>query len=260
MLNVPSTEFKPRKIIMVFCFVTSLLSIFAVSYIKAAYFDTVDFKHSIVCENALQKGTLSVSYNVCYLYEIFIALAQLTWVFSWGYTISFRQELASRVFFFGGISFSFSVIGLNEMGVMNHEVFIRGVAVTFVVVLGVHGVAFEILNKVSKQKARNLLKDDETQYNVRWNKLMLRASHDGSCGRSEASALSAYIRQNLHDCVDELEHRWFTQRPQVLQEHSSIDILFEDTECVDVSFQELMQCWLKVCLFHLAFCNFFHAV
>jgi len=32
----------------------------------------------------------------------------------------------------------------------------------------------------------------------------------------------------------------------VLQEHSSVDNLFDDVELVDVAFQQLVHCWLNV--------------
>ena len=46
-----------------------------------------------------------------------------------------------------------------------------------------------------------------------------------------------------------------------MQEHLSLDMLFEDTECVDVSFQELLQCWLRVrALLRLFWYTICHAV
>jgi hypothetical protein len=84
-----------------------------------------------------------------------------------------------------------------------------------------------------------LLEDDEIQYNSKWSRLM----HEG---RGEAIALSQYITESFGEAVDELDNRRRRDRPKVMQEHSSIDVLFEDVELVDVAFQELVQCWLKV--------------
>ncbi len=146
----------------------------------------------------------------------------------------------------GGIFLASSLMGFNEMGVINHQAFVRAMTISFVALLVVHLAGFEILNWYSKKKASKLLQDDKNEYHLKWNTLMLDAYSDGSSGRGEATALSAYIRQHHRDVVDDLENRLFKQRPEVLQEHLSIDTLFEDAECVDVCFQELVQCWLKV--------------
>jgi hypothetical protein len=213
---------------------------------KVSSFDSVDMRHSILCGAALQKGTLSVSFNTCYLYEIAIFLTQVFFISALGYAVCFKQEVACRMVFCGGIFLASSLMGLNEMGVINHQAVVRGATVLFVALAVVHLAGFEILNWYSKKKASNLLRDDENEYNSKWNTLMLCIYHDGSSGRSEATALSAYIRQHYRDGVDDLGSRLFKKQPEVLQEHSSIDTLFEDAECVDVCFQELVQCWLKV--------------
>jgi hypothetical protein len=213
---------------------------------KVSSFDSVDMRNSILCGAALQKGTLSVSFNTCYLYEIAIFLIQVLFISALGYSVCFKQEVACRMLFFGGIFLASSLMGFNEMGVINHQAFVRGATISFVALAVVHLAGFETMNWYSKKKASKLLRDDENEYHSKWNTLMLCVYLDGSSGRSEATELSAYIRQHHRDGVDDLERRWFKQRREVLQEHSSIDALFKDAECVDVCFQELVQCWLKV--------------
>ena len=79
-----------------------------------------------------------------------------------------------------------------------------------------HLAAFEILHWYSKKKAAQLLEDDEHLYHSKWSSLMQSASSDGVHGLSDASALSAYITQHFARSVDDLEVRWFRQRPQVV--------------------------------------------
>jgi hypothetical protein len=255
-LNVPSSEFKPHTIVACFCVLCCCYGLIALLYMKVSSFDSVDIRHSILCVAAVQKGTLSVSFNACYLYEIAIFLVQVVLISALGYSVCFKQEIACRMLMCGGIFLASSLMGFNEMGVINHQAFVRVMTISFVALLVGHLAGFEILNWYSKKKASKLLQDDENEYHSKWNALMLDAHLDGSSGHSEATALSAYIRQHHRDVVDELESRLFKQRPEVLQEHSSIDTLFEDAECVDVCFQELVQCWLKVRLtLHLScFC------
>jgi hypothetical protein len=64
-----------------------------------------------------------------------------------------------------------------------------------------------------------------------------------SAGLDKATTLCHYIRQSFGEVVDDPCARWFSKRPHVLQEHSNIDILFDDVERVDVAFQELVRCW-----------------
>ena len=65
-------------------------------------------------------------------------------------------------------------------------------------------------------------------------------------GRNKANELRHYISQSFGEVFDDPCARWFSKRPHVTQEHSDIDILFDDAERVDVAFQELVRCWSQV--------------
>jgi hypothetical protein len=216
LLRVPSTEFKPHRIISVFCVICTCYALTVILYMKAVYFDTADFTHSILCEAALLKGTLSVSFNMCYQYEISICIIQIIWVAAMCYAVCFKQEQSVRMFMCGGIFIASSATGFNEMGVFNYTALIRICGIFFVGLLVTHLAAFEILNWLSKKKASKLLEDDEHLYHLKWNSLLHSSSSDGMSGLSEANALSAFITQHLVDSVDDLQVRWFRDRPQVV--------------------------------------------
>jgi hypothetical protein len=101
----------------------------------------------------------------------------------------------------------------------------------------------------SKRKASQLLKVDELLYSKKWDSLMKSSFLD-------ATNLSEFIETHFREVLDKnLGFQWFSRRPHVVQEHTSIDNLFDDVELVDVAFQNLVQCWLKVSLswLHLHF-------
>jgi hypothetical protein len=217
LLRVPSTEFKPHRIIAVFCVLCMCYALTVILYMKAVYFDKADFTHSILCESALLKGTLSVSFNMCYQYEISICLVQIILIAVMCYVVLFKQEQSVRMFMCGGIFIASSATGFNEMGVFNSTTLIRICGYFFVGLLVTHLAAFEILNWYSKKKASELLEDDEHLYHSKWSTLMQSSSSDGLRGLSEASALSAFITQHLADSVDDLDVRWFRKRPEVVR-------------------------------------------
>jgi hypothetical protein len=114
-------------------------------------------------------------------------------------------------------------------------------------------IVFESTYWYSKKMASNIISDDEVEYNSKWSSLMIKTFDSGSPGYTEACALTAYISTHFRHVVDDLRVRCIGKRPHAIQEHSSIDMLFDDVECVDVAFQELLQCWLKVRLICLCF-------
>jgi hypothetical protein len=84
-----------------------------------------------------------------------------------------------------------------------------------------------------------MLKDDVAAYKEKWTALMEIADE-----RNQANDLQVYISQSCGGVFDGPSARWFSKRPHVTQEHSDIDLLFDDAERADVAFQELVQCWL----------------
>jgi hypothetical protein len=244
--NIPSTEFKPRKIAATFFMLISCVWTVIVIFIKAGFFENIDFSHSIMCKAALRKGTLTVSFDACYMYELFfIYLVQFAGSCLTSASIYFRQELAWRVFLVASIFIASAFLGFNEILLFDNHSLLRVTGVIVLFVVTANFVGFEAFNVYSKKKASKLLKDDEMQYNLKWSNLMLK-TFGCSNGSAEASALSEYIRESFREVLDDLSGSFLSKRPTVLQEHSSIDILFEDVECVDVAFQELLECWLKV--------------
>jgi hypothetical protein len=251
-LNIPSTTFKPRKLAAVSAIFCACLCTAIVAYIKFVYFDTIALNHSIFCEyslreNRLEEGLVSVSFNTCYLYELFgIYFVQMVALCVCSATIYFKQEVASRALLSAVIIICFSFLVFNEMLSLDNYLILRGLGITAVSIGAVVLTILESTYWYSKKMASKLLLNDEDEYNSKWNSLMIKTCDNGSPGRAEACALSAYIGTDLSDAVDDLRVRWISKQPHVMQEHSSIDLLFDDVECVDVAFQELVQCWLKV--------------
>jgi hypothetical protein len=249
--EIPSTEFKPRKIFaFVFLCVPCIWNIIVV-YIKAAHFGGISFSHSVLCEAALRNGALTVSFDTCYLYELFVIHAvQCIAFFMSSAACLFRQELAFRVFVLTCSLSDYAFLGFNEMIIFDNQSTLRYICVTLAIALIFILLTFEGFHAYSKSKASKLLQDDDAAYKEKWKCLMEMARNDGSVGCDEANALCHYIRQSFSDVVDDPCARLFSKRPHVLQEHLSIDSLFADVERVDVAFQELVQCWLKVRRLH----------
>ncbi len=255
-LNIPATTFKPRKLAAASAIFCACLCTAIVAYIKFVYFDTIALNHSIFCEyslreDRLEEGLVSVSFNTCYLYELFgIYLVQMVALCVFSATIYFKQEVASRALLSAVIIICFSFLVFNEMLSLDNYLLLRGLGITAVSIGAVVLIILESNHWYSKKMASKLLLNDEDVYNSKWSSLMTQICDNGSPGRAEACALSSYISTHLSGAVDDLRARWISTRPHVMQEHSSIDALFDDVECVDVAFQELVQCWLKVRLLY----------
>ena len=106
-------------------------------------------------------------------------------------------------------------------------------------------ITFEGFNMFSKRKAAAHLKKDKDRYNKKWeefNKL------SRGTGVHPAQTVTDEIRNSFKKVLEDpnAASRWFRRQPRVLQEHSSVDNLFDDVELVDVAFQQLVHCWLNV--------------
>jgi hypothetical protein len=251
-LNIPSTTFKPRKVAATTALFCACLSTAIVVYIKCGFFDSIALNHSILCqyslrENRLEQGFLAVSFDTCFLYELIgIYIVQIIAFCTISATIYFKQEAASRALLGGLVIVCFSFLVFNEMLSLDNYALLRNLGITAVTIGVILLIIFESTYWYSKKKASNIISDDEVEYNSKWSSLMIKTFDSGSPGLTEACALSAYISSHFRHVVDDLRVRCIGKRPHVIQEHSSIDMLFDDAECVDVAFQELLQCWLKV--------------
>ena len=240
MFRVPSTEFKPRKIAAAALLFFPWMSTIIVVYIKAGYFGSISFRNSILCDAALRHGALTVSYDTCYLYEIFVVYPVQFIAFCASSALIYeRQELAFRAFCVTAVMAVVLFFGLMSMVTHVNLLALRlicgGILATCICGLSL----FEGLNMLSKRKASQLLKHDENLYTEKWDNVMKTSTVD-------AKNLSEYIKTRFGVVFDDPSAHWFSRRPHLLQEHSSVDNLFDDVELVDVAFQELVQCWLKV--------------
>ncbi len=240
---VPPSEFKPRKLLALGFFSMPCMSTFILVYIKAVHFGSIAFSHSILCQAAVERGALTVSYDTCYLYEMFVIFpVQCISHYTASAFFYSKQEFAYR----GAIS-SFLVIGIVffcfiEMFEFENLRPLRILTVGLIVLFTCLVFFFESLNMFSKRKAAAFLKKDEEEHNRMW---------DGFLSETDehpAKNLSLEIATSFAEVIDDPKaaSRWFSSQPRVLQEHSSIDGLFDDVELVDVAFQELISCWLNV--------------
>jgi hypothetical protein len=243
--SVPSTEFKPRKIAAVAFFLYPCISSAIIVYIKAVHFGSISFTHSIICDAAQQKQVLAVSYNACYLYEICaIYPVQCISLCTVAVLIYAKQELALRGVILSVIAIMSVFFGFIEMVKFENLLPLRFICGAVIVFASLILVVFESLNLFSMRQAARTLKDDETLYTEKWNNLM---NHTND-GLSAAAQLSECIGKRFGKAVDGANRGigWFSRRVHVLQEHSSVDNLFDDVELVDAAFQGLVRCWLMV--------------
>lgn len=108
---------------------------------------------------------------------------------------------------------------------------------------------FEGMNKLSKRNAIANLKKDEEKYNEKWQRLfatMAEATQIEQLSQTLSDEIGESFKKVLED--PNAASRWFRRPTCVLQEHSSVDNLFDDVELVDVAFQQLVHCWLNVSL------------
>jgi hypothetical protein len=244
--RVPSTEFKPRKIAVAALLFFPCMSSIIIVYIKAVHFGSIAFNHSILCQAALERGTLTVSYDTCYLYEVFVIFpVQFICFCALSALMYARQELVLRAFVFSLLCILCSFSGFIEMFQFENQQVLRILSGGLIVILMFIFAIFEGLNKFSKRKAADHLKNDEKNYNERWeefNKL------SRGTGVHPAQIVTDEIRKSFKKVLEDpnAASRWFRRQPRVLQEHSSVDNLFDDVELVDVAFQQLVRCWLNV--------------
>jgi hypothetical protein len=241
--RVPSTEFKPRKIAVAALLFFPVMSTIIIVYMKAVHFGSIAFKHSILCQTALERGTLSVSYDTCYLYEAFVIFPVQFICFCAGSALIYaRQELVLRALVCSLLCVLSSFSGFIEMFQFENQLTLRILSGGLIVILIFILVIFEGLNMFSKRKAAAHLKKDKDNYNKQWEEL--------SRGTSvhPAQIVTDEIRKSFKKVLEDpnAASRWFRRQPRVLQEHSSVDNLFDDVELVDVAFQQLVHCWLNV--------------
>ena len=100
-------------------------------------------------------------------------------------------------------------------------------------------------NHKTNYTKNNLTHNSQKNYNKKWEEL--------SRGTSvhPAQIVTDEIRNAFKKVLEDpnAASRWFMtfrRQPRVLQEHSSVDNLFDDVELVDVAFQQLVHCWLNV--------------
>ena len=246
MFLVPSTEFKPRMIAVVALLLFPCISTIILVYIKAVHFGSIAFNHSILCQVALERGQLTVSFDTCYLYEMFgIFPLQFIGFCAMSALVYARQELVFRLLVFCCISFLFAFFGFSEMLHFENQfplrVFSGALIAGFLVVF----LFFEGINKLSKRNAIANLKKDEEKYNEKWRVLYTaEATQIAQLSRTISIDTDKSFKRVLED--PNAASRWFRRQPRVLQEHSSVDNLFDDVELVDVAFQQLVHCWLNV--------------
>jgi len=245
--RVPSTEFKPRMIAVLALLFFACMPTIILVYIKTVHYGSIAFNHSILCEASLERGLLTVSFDTCYLYEMFVICPlQMIGFCALSAVVYARQELVFRFLVFCCISFLFAFFGFSEMVHFENQfplrVFSGALIVGFLVVF----LFFEGINKLSKRKAIEILKKDEEKYNEKWNGLCSTKSEE-----KQIEKLSQTLSDDGKSFKKVLEDpnaasRWFRRPPRVLQEHASVDNLFDDVELVDAAFQQLMHCWLYV--------------
>ena len=161
-----------------------------------------------------------------------------------------RQELVYRLLMFWFISVMIAFFSFNEMlhfeNLLPLRVFSGALIVGFLVVF----LFFEGMNKLSKRNAIANLKKDEEKYNEKWQRLFATMA-EATQIEQLSQALSDEIGESFKKVLEDpnAASRWFMtfrRQPRVLQEHSSVDNLFDDVELVDVAFQQLVHCWLNV--------------
>jgi hypothetical protein len=240
---VPSTEFKPRKILVVALLFFPVMSTIIIVYIKAVHFGSIAFKHSILCQTALERGTLSVSYDTCYLYEAFVIFPVQFISFCASSAIFYaRQEIALRLLICSLICSLGTFSGFVEMIQFENLLPLRVLSGGLIAIASFFLISFESFNMFSKRKAAAHLKKDKNSYNKKWEELSKRT------GVHPAQTVTDEIRNSFKKVLEDpnAASRWFRRQPRVLQEHSSVDNLFDDVELVDVAFQQLVHCWLNV--------------
>jgi hypothetical protein len=238
--RVPSTEFKPRKIAVVAFLFLPCMSTIILVYIKAVHFGSIAFSHSILCQSALERGVLSVSYDACYLYEVFVIFPVqfICWCITSAVIYS-RQELVLRIFLCSLMGTFSTFSGFLEMLQFENVRPLRILSGGFIAIVCLASVVFESLNQLSKRKAALHLKKDEEKYDEIWESFSRDAIvHPAQTLSDEIGTCFTKVLENPDD-ASRLQLR-------VLQEHSSVDRLFDDVELVDVSFQQLVNCWLNV--------------
>jgi hypothetical protein len=217
-------------------------------YIKAVHFGSIAFSYSILCQSAFERGTLAVSFDTCYLYEMFVVYPVQFVTFCATSAFAYaRQEFAFRSLIFTLFGINSTFWGFVEMLQFENLRLLRIFVGVVIAVVFVAFVSFESFNMFSKKKAAAHLKKDEENYNTKWAKL----SKDTTIGHPHpAKALSDEIRKSFKKVLEDpnAPSPWFRRQPRVLQEHSSVDSLFDDVELVDVAFQQLVHCWINVSL------------
>jgi hypothetical protein len=240
--KIPSTEFKPRNIAVGVIVCMPVIWTIIIIYTKAVYFGSISLSHSIHCEAALQKGALMVSFNTCYLYELCVVHSvQFIGFFSVGAFVYSKQEFAFRTMILAALFADFASFGFNEIIIFDNQQTLRVIFALIAFGASMFLLTFESLNAYSKIEAATMLKDDVAAYKEKWTALMENADE-----RNQANDLQVYISQSFGGVFDDPSARWFSKRPHVTQEHSDIDLLFDDAERADVAFQELVQCWSQV--------------
>jgi hypothetical protein len=244
--RVPSTEFKPRKIAVAALLFFPCMSSIIIVYIKAVHFGSIAFNHSILCQAALDRGTLSVSFDTCYLYEVFVIFpVQFISFCATSAVVYVRQELVLRILVSSLIGVLSTFFGFVEMIQFENLLPLRIFSGGLIAIVFVALITFEGFNMFSKRKAADHLKKDKDDYNKKWeefNKL------SRGTGVHPAQIVTDEIRKSFKKVLEDpnAASRWFRRQPRVLQEHSSVDNLFDDVELVDVAFQQLVRCWLNV--------------
>jgi hypothetical protein len=213
---------------------------------KAVHFGSIAFKHSILCQAALERGTLSVSYDTCYLYEAFVIFPVQFICFCAGSALIYaRQELVLRALVCSLLCVLSSFSGFIEMFQFENQLTLRILSGGLIVILIFILVIFEGLNMFSKRKAAAHLKKDKDNYNDKWKRLYTsEKNHIEQLSHTFSDDINKSFKKVLED--PNAASRWFRRQPRVLQEHSSVDNLFDDVELVDVAFQQLVHCWLNV--------------
>ena len=245
--RVPSTEFKPRMIAVLGLLFFACMPTIILVYIKTVHFGSIAFNHSILCEASLERGSLTVSFETCYLYELFVICPLQSIGFcAMSAVVYARQELVFRLLVFCCISFLFAFFGFSEMLHFENQfplrVFSGALIAGFLVVF----LFFEGINKLSKRFAIANLKKDEEKYNEKWKGLSSTKAEEKQIEKLSQTLFDdgKSFKKVLED--PNAASRWFRRSPLVLQEHASVDNLFDDVELVDAAFQQLVHCWLNV--------------
>jgi hypothetical protein len=241
--RVPSTEFKPRKIAVVAFLFLPCMSTIILVYMKAVHFGSVAFSNSILCQAAYERRVLTVSYDACYLYEVFVIFPVqfICWCATSAVLYS-RQELVLRIFLCSLMGTFSTFSGFIEMLQLENLRPLRILSGGFIAIICLASVIFESLNQLSKRKAAAHLENDEEKYDEIWE------SFSRNTSVHPAQALSDEIATKFTRVLEapEVASRSFIWQLRVLQEHSNVDNLFDDVELVDAAFQQLINCWLNV--------------